>query len=49
MEPTFDVSEENVTVLVGKMAILPCSISNQGDYKVCMSGPAEHICKDTTW
>jgi hypothetical protein len=32
--PTFDRSSENVTVIIGSSATLPCFISNLGDHKV---------------
>lgn len=33
--PTFDRFIENVTVIIGNNAILPCYINNIGDHKVC--------------
>lgn len=32
--PTFDRTNENVTVIIGSAAVLPCFISNLGDHKV---------------
>lgn len=32
--PTFDRSSENVTVIIGNSASLPCFISNLGDHRV---------------
>ena len=32
--PTFDRLSENVTVIVGNAALLPCFINNLGDHKV---------------
>lgn len=34
VQPTFDRSSENVTVIIGNSAVLPCFISNLGDHKV---------------
>jgi hypothetical protein len=34
VKPTFDRTNENVTVIVGNTAVLPCFISNLGDHKV---------------
>ena len=33
--PSFDRPSENVTVIIGNAAILPCFINNLGDHKVC--------------
>ena len=32
--PSFDRANENVTVIIGSSALLPCFISNLGDHKV---------------
>ena len=32
--PSFDRTNENVTVIIGNSAVLPCFISNLGDHKV---------------
>jgi hypothetical protein len=32
--PTFDRHLENVTVIIGNTAVLPCYINNLGDHKV---------------
>lgn len=32
--PSFDRSSENVTVVIGNEAVLPCFINNLGDHKV---------------
>lgn len=32
--PSFDRTNENVTVIIGNSALLPCFISNLGDHKV---------------
>jgi len=34
IQPTFDKSNENVTVIIGNSAKLPCFINNLGDHKV---------------
>lgn len=34
VSPTFDRPTENVTVIIGSSATLPCFISNLGDHKV---------------
>ena len=34
IQPTFDRTNENVTVIIGNSAVLPCFISNLGDHKV---------------
>ena len=34
IQPTFDKSNENVTVIIGNSAVLPCFINNLGDHKV---------------
>ncbi len=34
VQPSFDRPNENVTVIIGNSAILPCFISNLGDHKV---------------
>lgn len=34
VQPTFDRPNENVTVIIGNSAVLPCFISNLGDHKV---------------
>ncbi len=33
--PNFDRPSENVTVIIGSFAILPCFVNNLGDHKVC--------------
>ena len=32
--PTFDRSTDNVTIIIGNAAVLPCFINNLGDHKV---------------
>ena len=34
--PSFDRQNENVTVIIGNYAVLPCFISNLGDHKVSL-------------
>lgn len=34
VQPSFDRASENVTVIIGNSAVLPCFISNLGDHKV---------------
>jgi len=37
LEPTFDSASENVTMIAGQTALLPCFITYLGKYKVYQS------------